>query len=100
MKLPTSDHPETLEHVFVQRLLGLQELVVILAADHVVELGPGSGERGGEIVFAGPQAEFRKSSPFVMLYQQIETAALRGNIEGFRIGSTSDSTYLFNVSKK
>ncbi len=34
----------------------------IEAADHVVELGPGSGERGGEIVFAGPQAEFQKSS--------------------------------------
>jgi excinuclease ABC subunit A len=33
----------------------------IEAADHVVELGPGSGERGGEIVFAGPQQEFRKS---------------------------------------
>ena len=32
----------------------------IEAADHVVELGPGSGERGGEIVFAGPQAEFRE----------------------------------------
>ena len=31
----------------------------IEAADHVVELGPGSGDRGGEIVFAGTQAEFR-----------------------------------------
>jgi excinuclease ABC subunit A len=34
----------------------------IEAADHVVELGPGSGERGGEIVFSGSQAEFRKST--------------------------------------
>ena len=34
----------------------------IEAADHVVELGPGSGERGGEIVFAGPQDEFRKAT--------------------------------------
>jgi excinuclease ABC subunit A len=31
----------------------------IEAADHVVELGPGSGDRGGEIVFNGSQAEFR-----------------------------------------
>jgi excinuclease ABC subunit A len=31
----------------------------IEAADHVVELGPGSGDRGGEIVFNGPQEEFR-----------------------------------------
>jgi excinuclease ABC subunit A len=34
----------------------------IEAADHVVELGPGSGERGGEVVFNGSQAEFRKST--------------------------------------
>ncbi len=34
----------------------------IEAADYVVELGPGSGERGGEIVFAGPQAAFRKAT--------------------------------------
>ena len=34
----------------------------IEAADYVVELGPGSGERGGNIVFAGSQEEFRKAS--------------------------------------
>jgi excinuclease ABC subunit A len=34
----------------------------IEAADHVVELGPGSGERGGELVFAGSQEEFRAAS--------------------------------------
>jgi len=33
----------------------------IESADHVIELGPGSGERGGEIVFAGSQAEFRRA---------------------------------------
>jgi excinuclease ABC subunit A len=31
----------------------------IEAADHVVELGPGSGDRGGEVVFSGSQEEFR-----------------------------------------
>src|SRR5207247_2170871 len=34
----------------------------IESADHVVELGPGSGERGGEIVFNGPQSEFVKAT--------------------------------------
>ncbi len=34
----------------------------IAAADHVVELGPGSGDRGGEIVFNGPQAEFQRAT--------------------------------------
>ena len=34
----------------------------IEAADHVVELGPGSGERGGHIVFAGSQEDFRQAA--------------------------------------
>jgi excinuclease ABC subunit A len=34
----------------------------IEAADHVVELGPGSGERGGHVVFNGSQEEFRKAT--------------------------------------
>jgi excinuclease ABC subunit A len=32
------------------------DLAAIRAADHMVELGPGSGENGGQIVFAGPVA--------------------------------------------
>jgi peptide/nickel transport system substrate-binding protein len=46
------------------------------------------------------QADFRKTSPFVMLFQQIEVAAFRSNVEGLKIGPTSDSTYLFKVSKR
>lgn len=46
------------------------------------------------------QAEFRATSPFVMLYQQTEVAAYRANVEGFRIGSTSDSTYVYRTSKR
>jgi peptide/nickel transport system substrate-binding protein len=45
------------------------------------------------------QAEFRANSPFVMLYQQTEVAAMRANVQGLRLGPTSDSTYLYNVSK-
>ena len=46
------------------------------------------------------QAEFRKTSPFVMIYQQTEVAAVRTNVDGLKIGPTSDSTYMFNVSKR
>ena len=46
------------------------------------------------------QAEFRATSPFVMLYQQTEVAAYRANVDGLRIGPTSDSTYMFAVSKR
>jgi excinuclease ABC subunit A len=30
---------------------------IIRAADHVIDLGPGAGERGGEVLFAGPTAQ-------------------------------------------
>jgi len=46
------------------------------------------------------QAEFRKTSPFVMLYQQTEVAAYRANLDGLKIGPTSDSTYMFLVGKQ
>ncbi|MDN3919677.1 ABC transporter substrate-binding protein [Roseateles violae] len=46
------------------------------------------------------QAEFRKTSPFVMLFQQTQVAAVRGNVEGFKLGPTSDSTYVFTVTKR
>ncbi|WP_310385744.1 ABC transporter substrate-binding protein [Roseateles sp.] len=52
-----------------------------------------------EQMYAALQAEFRKSSPFVMLFQQTQVAALRKNVQGFRLGLTSDSTYLAAVSK-
>ena len=45
------------------------------------------------------QAEFRKTSPFIMLYQQVEVAAFRSNVQGLKIGPTSDTTYMFKVSK-
>ena len=46
------------------------------------------------------QAEFRKTSPFVMLYQQTEVAAYRADVDGLKIGPTSDSTYMFKVGKR
>ncbi|HYF55317.1 MAG TPA: ABC transporter substrate-binding protein [Salinarimonas sp.] len=51
-------------------------------------------------MYEAMQATFRQTSPFVMIYQMNEVAAHRANVEGLRIGVTSDSTYMFNVSKK
>ena len=45
------------------------------------------------------QAEFRNTSPFIMIYQQIEVAAYRSNLKGLKLGPTSDSTYMYKVSK-
>ena len=35
-----------------------------------------------------------------MLFQQTEVAAVRGNVDGLKLGPTSDTTYLFGVSKR
>jgi peptide/nickel transport system substrate-binding protein len=45
------------------------------------------------------QADFRKNSPFIMLFQQVEVAAMRADVKGLKIGPTSDSTYMFKVTK-
>lgn len=50
-------------------------------------------------MYAEIQDEFRKTSPFVMLFQQNEVAALRANVSDLKIGPTSDSTYMFRVKK-
>ena len=46
------------------------------------------------------QAEFRKTSPFIMLYQQVEVAAVRSNVDGFKLGPTFGSDYMFTASKR
>jgi peptide/nickel transport system substrate-binding protein len=51
-------------------------------------------------MYAEIQAEFRKTSPFIMIFQQTEVAAMRGNVDGLKIGPTSDSTYFSVVSKR
>jgi excinuclease ABC subunit A len=37
------------------------DLAAIRAADHMIELGPGSGVHGGEVVFAGPASRIAES---------------------------------------
>jgi peptide/nickel transport system substrate-binding protein len=45
------------------------------------------------------QQDLLKESPFVIIYQMIETAGVRKNVKDFRLGPTSDSTYTFRASK-
>ena len=60
-------------------------------------------ERDGakrKALYEDMQADFRKDSPFIMLYQQNEVAALRANVDSFKIGPTSDVTYVFKATKR
>ena len=52
-----------------------------------------------KVMYEEMQAEFRKTSPFIMIYQQLETAAMRSDVGNLKLGSTSDSTYMFKVTK-
>ena len=53
-----------------------------------------------KVMYEELQAEFRKDSPFIMLFQQNEVAALRANVDNFRVGPTSDVTYVFKATKR
>jgi len=61
------DNEKLLATLKKMRDLGNTVLVVehdtetILAADHVLDLGPGAGEGGGRLIFSGPPAELLKS---------------------------------------
>ncbi|SFC22210.1 peptide/nickel transport system substrate-binding protein [Polaromonas sp. OV174] len=53
-----------------------------------------------KLMYEELQAEFRKTSPFVMLYQQTEVAAYRSNLDGLKLGPTFDTNYMFKVAKR
>ncbi|HEY4708301.1 MAG TPA: excinuclease ABC subunit UvrA [Thermodesulfobacteriota bacterium] len=65
-------HPVDVEMLMKQlkRLSSMGNTVVtvehepsmITGSDHIIELGPGSGEKGGRVVWSGPTREFLKSA--------------------------------------
>lgn len=61
----------------------------ILTADHVVELGPASGERGGEVVFEGSPSDLRAADTatgrFVSGRSELRPPAQRRSVRGFRL---------------
>ena len=60
----------------------------ILAADHIIELGPYSGNRGGEIVFNGPRSQWdvsRIESRIAAKTLALDNNTLRINFENIQI---------------
>lgn len=45
------------------------------------------------------QREHQKTSPFVIMFQQIEVAAFRKGVEGFVVGPTSDTNFYHTIAK-
>jgi excinuclease ABC subunit A len=64
--------------------------MAIRAADHVVELGPGSGERGGEVVFQGGPAELELADTVTGRHlsgrEGIPVPEERRRVDGARLG--------------
>jgi excinuclease ABC subunit A len=63
--------------------------MAIRAADHVVELGPGSGERGGEVVYQGTPAALQKADTVTGTYLSgrtgIPVPSARRRVDGARL---------------
>ena len=65
------------------------DLMAIRSADHVLELGPGSGEQGGSVVFEGTPDELNSSDSATGLYisgrSEIPVPESRRRVDGPRI---------------
>ncbi len=63
--------------------------MALRAADHVVELGPASGEKGGEVVFEGRPAQLENADTVTGLYlagrEAIPVPAERRRVDGARL---------------
>jgi excinuclease ABC subunit A len=63
--------------------------LAIRSADHVVELGPASGERGGELVFQGPPDELEGAETVTGRYlsgrEEISVPVTRRRVDGPRL---------------
>ena len=56
---------------------------VMLAADRILDIGPGPGERGGEIVFFGTPEELRRASTSITADYLVGRNALRRRLTKF-----------------
>ncbi len=50
-------------------------------------------------IYKSLQQQFRDTSPFVMIFQQTEVAGLSKAVQNFKLGPSSDTTYVYKVSK-
>ncbi|HRE20849.1 MAG TPA: ABC transporter substrate-binding protein, partial [Rhabdaerophilum sp.] len=50
-------------------------------------------------VYEDIQREHQKTSPFVIMFQQIEVAAYRKGVTGFVVGPTSDTNFYHTIAK-
>ena len=75
---------------------------VIRAADYIVEIGPGAGREGGEVVYQGPAANISQASGSIIRgyleetfhsvsYTHLETCRIPAFLEAFMKGEKADA---------
>ncbi len=100
--LHQKDNQRLLKTLMQMRDLGNTILVVehdeeaILSSDHVIDMGPGAGIKGGEIVFAGPPKELLKdknslTGKYLSKRKHIEVPSTRRSANGGQITILSAS---------
>lgn len=63
--------------------------LVLRGSDWIVELGPGAGERGGNVIFSGPPAEILKAkTPWGDLLREDRLGAVRSGFHGTSLPSS------------
>jgi excinuclease ABC subunit A len=67
---------------------------VIRRADYIVELGPGSGEKGGEVVFEGTVEELLRSTNYELRTTNYERRGAEGAAAHAPVPATSTARYL------
>ncbi|MGM0706404.1 MAG: excinuclease ABC subunit UvrA, partial [Bacteroidota bacterium] len=80
----TGMHFEDIRHLLnvLRALVGNGNTVVVIEhnmdvvkqADHIIDLGPEGGQRGGEIVFEGPAEELAQADTYTARYVREELA--------------------------
>ncbi|NGO51892.1 ABC transporter substrate-binding protein [Mesorhizobium camelthorni] len=50
-------------------------------------------------IYKSLQKKFADTSPFVMIFQQTEVAGMSKAVQNFKLGPSSDTTYVYKVSK-
>ncbi|MBI4689378.1 MAG: excinuclease ABC subunit UvrA [Nitrospirae bacterium] len=99
-------HPRDTERIagIMAELSGLGNTIVVVehdrdiieSADWIVELGPGGGHKGGEIVFSGPKNEFLKTDTLTARYLK---NSFKFQVSSFKSKETQNSKLKTKNSK-
>lgn len=101
-------HPEEVE-MFIQMLQNIKnhhntviviehDASIIKIADEIIEMGPGAGAHGGEVVYQGSLEEFKNASTSTTLDDQLELNKHPREVESYFTINRANNNNLKNIS--